>query len=282
VSDPVVISHFQAAPLLRAHAAGAATATTSPDLALTTVEVTLDAAGVRYPTGEAITWDTLRRIAAAATKCFRIVDGEARDIQVFSTETNWLRGLMPTPLAPTMLVSGIAMHRIKGTDPHHDTLTKIAAIAPLTGRVLDTATGLGYTAIEAARAASEVVTVELDPAALDVARQNPWSRDLFTNPRIRQLTGDIAVLILTFDAASFSHIIHDPPMFSLAGDLYSADFYRQLHRVLRPSGRLFHYIGDPQSTTGKRTTSGVIRRLGDAGFRRVVRHPEAFGVVAYR
>jgi predicted methyltransferase len=71
-------------------------------------------------------------------------------------------------------------------------------------------------------------------------------------------------------------------MMTIAGDLYSAAFYRELYRVLRRGGRMFHYIGDPDSPSGKRTTGGVIRRLQDAGFSRVVRRPEAFGVVAYK
>jgi len=78
----------------------------------------------------------------------------------------------------------------KGTDPYRDTRQKIRAVSPLRGRVLDICTGLGYTAIEAAKTAEEVVTIELDPTALEVARLNPWSRPLFDNPRIRQIVGD--------------------------------------------------------------------------------------------
>jgi predicted methyltransferase len=85
----------------------------------------------------------------------------------------------------------------------------------------------------------------------------------------------------TLDAASFARIIHDPPQLSLAGHLYSENFYRELRRVLARGGRLFHYIGDPNSPFGSRTTSGVMRRLHNAGFARVVRRPEAFGLVAY-
>ena len=69
-------------------------------------------------------------------------------------------------------------------------------------------------------------------------------------------------------------------MFSLAGDLYSLAFYQQAFRVLKQNGRIFHYIGDPESRSGARVTAGVIRRLQDAGFERVVRVPRAFGVVA--
>jgi len=81
---------------------------------------------------------------------------------------------------------------------------------------------------------------------------------------------------------AYSRVIHDPPMFSLAGDLYSTAFYKQLYRVLRSSGRLFHYIGDPKSRSGRNVTRGVIRRLQDSGFTRIKPYPQAFGVIAYK
>jgi predicted methyltransferase len=181
-----------------------------------------------------------------------------------------------------MLISGLPMHRIKDTNPHEDTLAKIKAIAPLTGRVLDTCTGLGYTAIEAAKTAEHVLTIELDPAAQEIARFNPWSQALFDHPRITHLIGDVFDEIQTLADGSFSCIIHDPPMLSLAGDLYSGEFYAECCRILRPTGKMFHYIGDPDSKSGARTTKGAVRRLQEAGFRRIAPRPQAFGVAAYK
>jgi predicted methyltransferase len=64
--------------------------------------------------------------------------------------------------------------------------------------------------------------------------------------------------------------------------LYSAEFYRQLGRILKAKGKLFHYIGDPNSKSGRSVARGVIRRLQDAGFRYIKPRPQAFGVVAYK
>lgn len=278
---PVVLSHVQVAPLLRARDAGEHLATTSADLGRSQVSVTLDGEGISYPGGERLRWADAARIAKSDSVCWTLSGGEITEIRVFSQTTNWVRSLYPTKSAPTMLVSGVPMHRIKDTDPWRDTLAKVKTVAPIIGRVLDTATGLGYTAIVASETAAEVVTIELDPAGLEVARQNPWSRELFERANIQQLIGDAADVIPTLADASFERILHDPPQLSLAGHLYSADFYRELRRVLARRGRLFHYIGDPKSPFGSRTTGGVMRRLHDAGFSRVVRHPEAFGVVAY-
>lgn len=281
-----VLSHYQAAPLLAAYRAGQTTAAISPDLNLTTVEVRLTAEGALFPSGERLAWAQVEAISRDELGCYLVEgvggDDAVRPIRVYSEITNRYYSLMPTALAPTMLISGIPMHRVKDTDPYHDTLTKIRAAGPLNGRVLDTATGLGYTAIEAAKTASEVITIELDPAAHDIARLNPWSRDLFANPRITRIIGDSYEVIEDFKDGSFVCIIHDPPTFSLAGDLYSLAFYRQAFRVLRRGGRMFHYIGNPESRTGAGVTRGVKQRLREAGFARVVPRPEAFGVVAYK
>ena len=278
----IVLSHYQTRSLLDARAAGERRVETSLDLGRTQTEVDVESDGVRFPDGETMAWDVVEGINAAQNSCFEVVAGQARKVQLFSALTNQLYSLMPTARAPTMLISGIPMHRIKGTDPHRDTLEKVKAVKPVAGRVLDTATGLGYTAIEAARTADSVITVELDPAALQVARVNPWSQALFENPVITQRIGDSYDVVEEFDDETFTRIVHDPPVFSLAGHLYSGAFYAELYRVLERGGRLFHYVGDPQSKSGRNTTRGVMRRLQDAGFSRVRRRPRAFGVLAIK
>jgi predicted methyltransferase len=278
----IVLSHLQARDLLEARAAGRDAARVSLDLGLTSCEVAIRPEGVSLPAEQLLTWQDIETISSGETGCYAIEDGTPRRAQIFSEETNRLYSLMPTGGAPTMLISGIPMHRIKGTDPHRDTLQKIKAIAPVLGRVLDTATGLGYTAIAAAQTAEHVITIELDPAALEIARLNPWSRALFDNPKITQIVGDSFEEVGKLGEATFSRVIHDPPAFNLAGDLYSGEFYRQLFRVLRPGGRLFHYIGDLESKSGRVVSKGAVRRLQEAGFSRVARRPEAFGLVAYK
>lgn len=278
----VVLSYLQARQLLDARKNGQSTLRVSLDLNLTESEVELQADCVLFPAGESLDWTSLEEISRNETACYVVEEHAARAIKGFSEFSGRVYGLMPTASAPTMLISGIPMHRIKDTNPHQDTLNKIKAIAPIKGDVLDTATGLGYTAIEAAKTARRVVTVEIDPTAQEVARLNPWSRALFGNPKITQIIGDAFEEIEKFEAESFSAIIHDPPMFSLAGDLYSLAFYQQAFRVLKHNGKIFHYIGDPESRTGARVTAGVVRRLQEADFKRVRRAPRAFGVVAYK
>ena len=282
LTQPIILSYVQAESLLKAKQQGIASVQISPDLGLSTVIVTLTSEGVAFPNGERLDWQSIEKIGKSEVNCFLLEDNTARPIQVFSEYTNRVCSLMPTRGAPSMLIAGFVMHRIKDIDPMQDTVRKIAAISPIVGRVLDTATGLGYTAIEAAKTADEVVTIEFDPGAQEIARLNPWSQALFHSPKIQQIMGDAYEVVQTFEDGSFARIIHDPPTFSLAGELYSGAFYQQLFRVLKRGGRLYHYIGDPNSKASGGVTKGALKRLQEAGFARVVRRPEAYGVVAYK
>ena len=278
----LVLSHFQVKPILKARQDGGSAVVTSTDLGLTTTEVKLYPDCVSFTNKESLAWNSIEEIYANESACYRVENNTLQAIRGFSELSGLYYSLMPTDSAPTMLISGIPMHRIKGTNPYLDTLSKIKTIAPVRGRVLDTATGLGYTAIEAAKTAAHVVTIEIDPVAQEIARLNPWSQALFDNPKIMQIIGDSVEEVERFESESFSCIIHDPPTLSLAGELYSGAFYKQAFRVLKYNGRMFHYIGDPDSKIGARLTKGVVRRLQDSGFTRITHQPQAFGVVAYK
>jgi hypothetical protein len=282
MTDRYVLSYVHLAPLLLARQAGDAAARTSLDLGLTTSEVILEASKAVFPDGQRLSWQAIEEIADDESVCYALEDNAATKIQRFSDVRNMVYVLMPTQRAPTALVSGIQMHRVRDIDPWQDTLEKIRTVSPVQGRVLDTCTGLGYTAIAAAETAREVITIELDPDMLEIARLNPWSRPLFEHAKIRQIVGDSYEEIEGFEEESFARIIHDPPMLTRAGELYSGEFYERLYRILQERGRLYHYVGDPESRSGRNTIRGVIRRLRDAGFERVYTRARAFGVVAYK
>jgi predicted methyltransferase len=55
-----------------------------------------------------------------------------------------------------------------------------------------------------------------------------------------------------------------------------------LWRILSASGRLFHYVGNPDSKSGANVTRGVVKRLQEAGFHRIVPKPTAFGLLAFK
>ena len=278
----VILSYIQTRPILEARKRGQIVVETSIDLGRSNTSATLSAEGVSFTTGERLDWASVEKISKSEVNCYTISTQGMQPVQVFSEATNRLCSLMPTRGAPSMLIAGFVMHRIKGIDPWQHAQRMIAAIAPLSGTVLDTTTGLGYTAILAARTAGSVTAIELDPAVQTIARQNPWSQELFADPKITQVMGDACEVVSTFAGDSFDRIIHDPPTFALAGELYSGAFYRELYRILKRGGRLFHYIGDPNSKASGSVTRGVVRRLQETGFSRVVRRAEAYGVVAYK
>lgn len=278
----VILSHYQAQEILTARTQRLSLVEVSLDLNLSQSALPILDDGCLLPDGTVVEWDALRRIADSENKCFALeADGSLSEIRVFSEDTNWVRSLYPTESAPTTLVAGLTMHRIVNTNPIADTMQKIKAARPH-GRVLDTATGLGYTAIEAAKIADHVTTIEIDPAALEIARYNPWSQALFDNPKINQVIGHVWDIAEDTPDGQYSCIIHDPPAFNLAGELYAGDFYRELYRILRSRGRLFHYIGDLNSQSNRSVVPGVIRRLQDAGFQRVKKVERAFGVLAVK
>lgn len=281
------LSHLQATEILDSWHAG--------DTVLASLDLGLSRLQVRYHpewlevAGRCLGRDHIERIAADEGACFTIRIGSHSDaaqvqkLVVFSQFTGRACSLLPTARAPALLLSGTLMHRIKDVDPLEDTRRKLAALRPVVGECLDTATGLGYTAVGMARSgADRVVTVELDPAVGELSSLNPWSSELYGDHRIERLNGDAADIIADLADGRFSRILHDPPVISLAGELYSGAFYSHLYRVLKPRGRLFHYIGNPESPSGHRTTRGVVCRLQEAGFTRIQPRPAAFGVAAIK
>ena len=253
----------------------------STDLGMTTSLTKRTAKGWSLTDGTCLTLDQVSEINDDENSCYLLDDEGLHKAEKFSTFTNRYYSLMPTPRAPTMLISGIPMHRIKGTTPDKDTDWKIKALGKPYGKILDTATGLGYTAIQAARTAAQVTTVEFDPAVIALCRINPWSQELFSNPRITQVIADSADIAMMFAPGSLNAIIHDPPMFNLAGHLYSGALYGIFYDILKQSGRLFHYIGNPDSRMGASVGRGVVKRLRQAGFS-VTPKPKAFGVLAQK
>jgi predicted methyltransferase len=277
-----VLSHYQTSPLLAARERGLTSFAASIDLGITSMEVTLTSDHIIFPDSSILNWQSVEKINSRENACFYIRDNTANPIRGFSELLGRAYSLMPTPEAPVLVAAGFPMHRFKNITPLKAALAMVEPVMPIHGKVLDTATGLGYTAVVASKTASAVITIELCPVAQEMARMNPWSQSLFDNPKISRIIGDSLEEIGKFPDNSFAAVIHDPPTMALTGDLYSGEFYKQAFRVLHQRGRMFHYIGDPDSAAGSRVARGVVKRLHDAGFGKVISLAKAFGVVAYK
>jgi predicted methyltransferase len=94
---------------------------------------------------------------------------------------------------------------------------------------------------------------------------NPWSPA--ATAALTLTPGDVTETIGGLAGGSVDAVLHDPPRFGTAGELYSQAFYEALARVLRPRGLLFHYTGSPNwLTTGRDVPGEVAKRLRRAGF----------------
>ncbi|MBX3664401.1 MAG: hypothetical protein KF834_01830 [Burkholderiales bacterium] len=175
--------------------------------------------------------------------------------------------LVPTEWgAPTFEIDGIKMLPTARVSPYADAERKVGLIAPRGKLILDCCGGLGYfAACCLAGGAKQIRSFEKNPDVLWLRGLNPWSpRD---DPRLMLTQGDIAKEIKSLPAASFEAVLHDPPRFGIAGELYSQAFYDQLARVLKRRGRLFHYTGTPNRlTSGRDVPAEVAKRLRRASF----------------
>jgi predicted methyltransferase len=250
----------------------------SLDLGLSQVDVLLEGDNIKLPDGSAVSFRDLERIRDRGEAIFFPQDGGL--FQVAISNRHFYK-LAPTVGAPTLEIDGIRMHRTKGTTPEADAWKKVKVIGIRHGRILDTCTGLGYTALAALRLGGNiVVSIERKPEVLRIGVMNPWSRGLFDDERIHLLIGDVYSLLEALPEEFFNYVIHDPPRFARAGHLYSSGFYARMHRVLREGGRVFHYTGEPGSKYRRvNLRQGVMHRLEQAGFESVRYMKELLGVI---
>lgn len=213
--------------------------------------------------------------------CLYVIDENIlKKAAMFSDETNFYYKLYPTSDWPTLMLSSTPMHRYVHMSPKKDTETKIKEVSPVKGIVLDTCCGLGYTAIMASKTAEKVYVFERDPNVLHVASFNPYSEELFTNKKIELKNIDVIDWTQEFSNNMFDRIIHDPPTFKYSPDLYSKEFYKELYRILKPGGILYHYAPNPHKTRGEEFHLKIVTGLKAIGFKEVTHSIASSGVVA--
>jgi predicted methyltransferase len=278
----ILLSCIQAAEMLNEFQHGSL-CRASLDLGRTQTAVSLGEGFVRLSGEVRVSLDNLRVIANCEDAVFAVSEGTVEKVIRFSEATSRTYKLRPTADWPALEISGILMHRIKGTTPKRDAQAKLRLVSPVRGAVLDTCMGLGYTAILAALTADSVTVIEKDRNVLETARLNPYSQPLFEEPKIKVIHGDATEVVPSFGTAAFDIVNHDPPTLSIAGELYSDAFYAELLRILKPGGKLLHYTGAPGSR-GRRVdlNASVTRRLTRVGFVKVRNDSETLCVIGSR
>lgn len=252
--------------------AGASTVACSLDLDRSRTTVELDADGWR--------WQGRRFPYLGPCKDRTVYHWSAAGFQPVARFTTGLYKLVPTEWGPPIFeIDGIKMLPTAKVSPWDDAERKVGLVAPRGKVVLDTCGGLGYFAAWClALGAKQVLSWEKSADVLWLRGLNPWSPG--AHARLVLVQGDIAEQITTLGDASVEAILHDPPRFGTAGELYSQAFYDQLARVLKRRGKLFHYTGSPNTlTSGRDVPNEVMKRLRKAGFNAA---PNGDGVLATR
>ena len=175
--------------------------------------------------------------------------------------------LVPTHWGPpTFEIDGIKMLPTAHVSPYADAERKAGLIEPQGKVILDTCGGLGYYAACCLQArAKQVLSYEKTADVIWLRSLNPWSPEVGAG--LTLTLADIAGHIVTLPSDAVDAILHDPPRFGIAGELYSQVFYDQLARVLKRRGKLFHYTGTPNKlTSGRDVPNEVVKRLRQAGF----------------
>jgi len=277
-SDIVYLTPFNLSILISALQENRESVSISTDLNLTRLKIPIIDEKIEIG-GGVFDLKKLTQLSKRLKGTALLKNGELENIEFFADGFFKLR---PTEFAPTLEIDGVRMHRTKDIDPWEDSHRKAAHAVQPGDNVLDTCGGLGYTAIWAVQlGARKVISVEKNPAVIKIREMNPHSAGLL-HERIETLTDDIFEKIKRFDDNDFNLVIHDPPRFSLAGELYGMEFYSQLFRVLKSGGRLFHYTGNPYSKgRGRSFLEGVEKRLIKAGFK-VKQVPEDLGIYAWK
>ncbi|MEM0026880.1 MAG: RsmD family RNA methyltransferase [Ignisphaera sp.] len=235
----------------------------------TTIRIVKVAIGSILISGTEISFDELASMEYGFV--YKYLGGKLYRIDLYDSGNYYKLKPLSNRDPPTLEINGIQMHRTVDVNPWKDTIMKVSSLGSLRGkRVLDICTGLGYSSIvEVSKGAKEVISIEKDPNVLHIASLNPWSKGLEDN-RIRIVLEDATIAIKSFSDEEFDAIFHDPPRYSISGELYSLDFYKELYRVLKKGGMLFHYTGEPGKHSNISIIKGIKRRLEQAGFEYVV------------
>ena len=125
-----VLSYYAIEPIFQARKKNYADAAISLDLGRTKMRVEIKTDHILLPDGARLSWTLLQSVMDNPQSCFEIQADGLVKIETYSEYTGRYYTLFPTERAPTMLLSGIPMHRIKNIDPYADTLAKIRAAQP--------------------------------------------------------------------------------------------------------------------------------------------------------
>lgn len=204
--------------------------------------------------------------------CYLILEDVFEKVQYSSG--GGIYKLIPTSFRPILQISGTSMHK--------QSFIERIEKDKLTGNILDSGTGLGYTAIVASKTASKVITIEVDEMVSEIQKINPYSQELFGNKKINLVQGDLVDEIQSFPDEEFNFIILDGGTPRSSGEFFSQKNYEQVFRVLKKGGKVYHYVPNYHVNRGTDFAGNISKTFKKIGFSKVQIDKEGSYLVAWK
>ena len=186
--------------------------------------------------------------------------------------TTSLIKLVPTDWGPpTFEIDGIKMLPTANVSPYADAQRKVPWCSLATKSMLDTCGGLGYFAAWClAGGARQVTSYEKSADVMWLRALNPWSPENSGERDDRlSLTQEISPSDRAATRRSVDAVLHDPPRFGIAGELYSASVLPTAGESAQAQGHALslHRIAE-RTDQRTRCAERSRARLQGAGIRR--------------
>ncbi len=146
---------------------------------------------------------------------------------------------------PILYINAVKMNVFKdwGLDTYNENVINNLEIKP-TDFVLEVCTGAGYKTNILIEKAEKVISVEKSEEVLELMEYNPYTKDLQKKQNL-EIINDDAVNFVKKTKEKFDKILHDPPTYKFAPELYHENFYKDLYNIAKDGCILFHYTGNP-------------------------------------
>jgi len=169
---------------------------------------------------------------------------------------------------PVLYINAVKMNvsKDKGIDGYNRGVVNNLGVIR-TDTLLEICTGAGYKTLLLSEKAEKVVSVEKSKEVLELMKYNPYTKELLKNNKVKIVNQDATLYALN-TKEKFSKILHDPPTFKFAPELYTKEFYADLYRLAEDRCILFHYTGNPGNKfRGKDLISATIERMTSVGWK---------------
>lgn len=169
---------------------------------------------------------------------------------------------------PVLYINAVKMNVSKdfGIDGYNENVIKNLQLKK-TDFVLEICTGAGYKTILLVEKAKKVISVEKSEDVLELMKYNPYTKDLQNKTNLEIINID-AIKFVRNTKEKFDKILHDPPTYKFAPELYTEKFYKDLFLISENGCIFFHYTGNPGNKfRGTDIIKATVERAISAGWK---------------